>query len=91
MPEETQILYILGPVGILFFFAIKEFFSYLKSKKNNKNDNGTILKTIQDLKSNHLEGINIKLDNLISQFNQMEQTLNKIINLLIEIKGKLNK
>ena len=89
MPEENQLLYILGPIGILFLFAIKEFFSWLKTKKNGKNNNGEILKIVQELKGNHFENLNTKLDNLISQSNQMEQALNKIINLLVEIKTRI--
>ena len=33
MDTTPQMLAILGPIGIIFAFAVKEFFSYLKSKK----------------------------------------------------------
>jgi len=84
MPQDTQILYILGPVGILFFFAIKEFFSYLKSKKNGKNGNGNIIKMIEALRNNDLGEVNYKL-------NKVDDKLDRIINILIEIKGKLER
>ena len=77
-PEFLQ----LGTVAILFLLFIKEFFSYLKSKKNGKNGNSDIIKTIETLRNNDLGEVNYKL-------NKVDDKLDRIINILIEIKTKL--
>ena len=58
MTENYQLLYILGPVGILFLFAIKEFFSYLRNK-NGGNKIGT-----------EIALMNLKLDNHITHISE---------------------
>lgn len=72
-----------GTVAILFLLFIKEFFSYLKSKKDNKG-NGNITKLIQNLETNHLSEINLKLE-------KVDDKLDRVINILIEIKEKIKK
>jgi len=80
MPEDNILQ--LGTVAILFLLFIKEFFSYLKSKKNGKNGNSDIIKTIETLRNNDLGEVNYKL-------NKVDDKLDRIINILIEIKTKL--
>jgi hypothetical protein len=44
----------IGAMGVIFFFAIKEFFSYLKSKKNGGGLDKQILDELQSQSNNHL-------------------------------------
>ena len=74
----------LGAVAIIFIFFLKEFFSYLKNKNNGKNGNGNISKMIETLRNNDLGEVNYKLD-------RVDDKLDRIINVLIEIKGKLER
>jgi len=85
----------LGAVAILFAIAIREFFSYLKSKQVEKNGTGKfdalILKELQTTNTNHLHSLkdimekgNYRLVNVIHADNT------KMIELLGEIKGTLN-
>jgi len=60
MQENYQLLYILGPVGILFLFAIKEFFSYLKNK-NGGNKTEVQLARLNEKMDNHIEHITQEL------------------------------
>ncbi len=84
MSELTPEILQMGTVAILFLLFIKEFFAYLRNRKNNNNNNGSIIKTLKLLEDNHLNTINGKVDRL-------DDKLDKIINLLVEIKTKLNK
>ena len=86
----------LGAVAVIFIFAIKEFFGYLKSRKENKNSfNGAakdILKEIQSLNENHLQSIY----NAVKEGNRdLIETIHsdniKIIEILGRIEGRLNK
>ena len=92
MPEEYLQL---GAVAILFAIAIREFFSYLKSKQVEKNGTGKfdalILKELQTINTNHLHNLkdimekgNCRLVDVIHADNT------KMIELLGEIKGTLN-
>ena len=92
MPEEYLQL---GAVAILFAIAIREFFSYLKSKQVEKNGTGKfdalILKELQTINTNHLHSLkdimekgNYRLVDVIHADNT------KMIELLGEIKGTLN-
>jgi len=85
----------LGAVAILFAIAIREFFSYLKSKQVEKNGTGKfdalILKELQITNTNHLHSLkdimekgNYRLVDVIHADNT------KMIELLGEIKGTLN-
>ena len=86
----------LGTVGVLFFFFLREFFAYLKTKKNGNGNgegqglNQLILEQLQTMNSNHLHSI----EDAINDGNQrlidsMHQDNMKMIELLGEIKGKL--
>ena len=82
----------LGTLGIIFLFAVKEFFAYLKMKKIEGNNglNGAILRELQSMNQNHLnelrktieEGNNRLIDSIHSDNI-------KIIELLGEIRGRL--
>ena len=70
----------LGAIGIIFIFAVKEFFSYLKSRKN-----GVGLTTqVRMIGDNHLEHM---YEEMKRQTNQHE----KMIIILTEIKTTLGK
>ena len=80
-----------GPIALLFAIAIREFFSYLKSKKNG-NGNGAILRELQTMNNNHLES----LKRCITEGNQelrdiLHDDNMKIIEVLGRIDGKLSK
>ena len=93
---NTQIILQLGMVGLLFFLAIREFFAYLKNRKNN-NSNGSkinqqLLDAIKDQSDNHLKSIgnniNAGNDRIVDAINSMHTDL---ASRLGEIKGKLDK
>jgi preprotein translocase subunit YajC len=80
MPNDlTQ----MGAVAIIFIFAIKEFFAFLKARKNNSN-NGNIMKALKLIEDNHLGGLNNKIDKL-------DDKLDKVINILTEIKVRFDR
>lgn len=96
MPEN---LLQLGAVAIIFLFAIKEFFAYIKSRNGINyadklssagNDiNNLVLKELQKMNNNHLHG----LEETINRGNsEIIKTINdgnsKIIEVLWEIKSK---
>lgn len=97
MPQD---LLQLGALAVIFFFAVKEFFSYLKSR-NNKPENLTkeIFTELQVMNNNHLNSIKEAIekgnDRLIVALNS--HSINehmdsmKIIELLGEINGKLSR
>ena len=85
----------LGAVAVLFAVAIREFFSYLKSKQVEKNGTGKfdalILQELRTTNTNHLHDLkdvlekgNYRLVDVIHADNT------KMIELLGEIKGTLN-
>lgn len=95
---KTEILQ-LGAVAVLFLFAIKEFFGYLKVRKakedkpENENDNlKLILSELQKMNSNHLHSIEACIG---TGNQQLVKTIHddntKMIELLGEIKGVLSK
>ena len=86
----------LGAVAVIFLFAVKEFFAYLKTKKTN-GSNGygfteAIFKELQTMNTNHLHSIEKAVregnDRLIESIHN-DNT--KMIEILSEIKGKLSK
>ena len=92
MPEET--LYILGPIGIIFIFAIKEFFSWLKSRKNGTSKTSEdILKELQLMNTNHLNSICKTIDDgndrIVEAVNSMEKNLGAKLDRLIGRSDKL--
>ncbi|MCR4307370.1 MAG: hypothetical protein NUV80_02330 [Candidatus Berkelbacteria bacterium] len=87
----------LGAVAVIFLFAVKEFFGYLKSRKDSNNVvagsdmSSLILKELQTMNTNHLH----TLQETIEQGNarlvdSMHNDNTKIIELLGEIKGHLS-
>ena len=80
MPNE---IYQLGAVAVIFLFAIKEFFSWLKTKNNKKNG--------KDI-NGQLEMLNLKMDNHLSALEARIRTIEKEIaeikEDIREIKGK---
>ena len=80
MPNE---IYQLGAVAVIFLFAIKEFFSWLKTKNNRKNG--------KDI-NGQLEMLNLKMDNHLSALEARIRTIEKEIaeikEDIREIKGK---
>lgn len=82
MAEISPELLQLGTIGILFLLFIKEFFAYLREKKNQNNNNGAVLKALEILKNNHLNSLEAKIE-------RMDDKLDKIITLLELIREKL--
>ena len=88
MPEEYQLLYILGPVGILFFFAIKEFFSYLKTK-NGGNKTGVQLALINQKLDNHIAHISEAIIQISANLKTKTDDTNEIKKDVAILKEKL--
>ncbi len=85
----------LGAVAILFTVAIREFFSYLKSKQEEKNGTGNcnalILKELQIMNTNYLNSLKDVIENGNCRLVDVIHADNtKMIQLLGEIKGVLN-
>ena len=74
----------LGALAIIFALAIKEFFSYLKTRKNG----GGISQQIKLVGENHLEHIQEAIE---KQTNNNNEWHRKQFEVLCEIKGKLSK
>lgn len=89
MDISPETIAILGPIGVLFFFAIKEFFSYLKSK-NSPALTDQIFKELQTMNNNHLHSIEDAVkagnDRIVDALNS---GMNKQIEILGRIEGKL--
>lgn len=82
----------LGGLVALFALAIREFFVYIKGKKNGTCNDSQILAELQKMNSNHLH----TLDESIRQGNrELVEAIHtgnmKIVELLSEIKGNLYK
>jgi len=88
MPENYQLLYILGPVGILFLFAIKEFFSYLKNK-NGGNKTEVQLARLNEKMDNHIEHITRELIRITANIRKNTNDTNRIKEDIAVIKEKL--
>ena len=77
---------------MIFLFAIREFFGFLRMRKNGNGFNKEILSELKNMNSNHLNDIHKALDDgnraLIDSIHDDNM---KIIELLGEIKGKLSK
>ena len=92
MPES---LLQLGAVAILFLVGIREFFSYLKSKKETNGNvgymNGSILRELQTMNNNHLHSIQDAIESGNSRLiDAMHADNTKMIELLGEIKGHIS-
>jgi uncharacterized membrane protein YkvI len=83
----------LGALAIVAAFSVKEFFKYLKSKKENGagGTNGLILGELQLMNNNHLHELQ---DTMVAGNREIVDTIHKdnlqIIELLGEIKGGMN-
>ena len=88
----------IGAVAVIFLFCAKEFFIYLKSRKQNgdeyKKENGTskmILEQLELQNTNHLHGITEEMVIGFDKLNNKIRDSNKeIVILLTEIKTVLN-
>lgn len=85
----------LGAVAILFLVGIREFFSYLKSKKENGGNgsylNASILRELQTMNNNHLHTIQETLEQGNARLiDTIHNDNTKIVELLGEIKGNLS-
>jgi len=85
----------LGALGIIFVFAIKEFFGYLKARKNGNGSSVNYGKMIEQLKSmndNHLSAIskdiNAGNDRIVDAIKDMHTDL---ASRLGELKGKIDR
>lgn len=84
----------LGAVAVIFAFAIKEFFAWLRTKKNGNGKNGffneEILRELQTTNTNHLHGIQTSIEegnrHLIDTIHNDNV---RIVELLAEIKGAI--
>lgn len=91
---ENELLQI-GTLGIIFYLAIKEFFIYLKSRKENSNGkegiiNQSVLSELQKLNSNHLHSIEKSINEGNQRLIDVIHSDNiKVIELLAEIRGKI--
>jgi len=87
----------LGTLGVLFFFAIKEFFAFLKSRKEkNGKESGAvdegILEQLQLMNSNHLQHLNDCMnENNARLIEAIHEDNIKIIEVLGRIDGKLSR
>ena len=88
MPENYQLLYILGPVGILFFFAIKEFFSYLKNK-NGGNKVEIQLARLNEKVDNHIDHISKELIQINANLKKNTDDTNEIKKDIAVMKEKI--
>lgn len=83
-----QEIYQLGAVAIIFIFAVKEFFTYLKTRRNG-GSNG-LLKELRSTNTNHLQTIDKTLnegfDKVVKTITDMHLDL---ANRLSEMKGRL--
>ena len=94
----TQDILQVGAVAVIFLFAIKEYFSWQKSRKENGNSAKgnevmeAMLKELRNMNENHLhslkDAINSGNDRIVDAINRGNL---KQIELLGEIKGKLSK
>ena len=84
----TEILN-LGAVSILFFLFLREFFAYLKTRRNG---NGTYRKDITSVNAkldNHLTEVNGKISDIETDIVEMKMDMKIIKNTLGDIKIKL--
>jgi len=93
MPEAEIIQ--LGAIAIIFLVAIREFFAYLKSKKDGNNGiqlNGKILEELQLMNTNHLETIRHCIESgNVELRNVLHEDFMKVIEILGRIDGRLGR
>lgn len=80
----------LGAVAIIFALAIKEFFGYLKTRKNGNGNYGKMIQQLKTMNDNHLrsigQDINTGNDRIVDAIKDMHTDLAKELG---EIKGRL--
>ncbi len=86
MPEE---ILLLSPIGILFLFAIKEFFAYLKSKKNGSNTYEKDIALIRQDLSNHITTFCKDLDMCRKDIDQIKTDIHEMKISIVKIIAKL--
>ena len=77
---STEILMYLTPIGIIFLFFIKEFFAWMRERKNNNHFNF----------NNHFGEVNVKLDNIQRGIDELDRKFERAIELLVLIKNYLH-
>jgi len=86
MPNIPQEIYQVGAVAIIFLFAIKEFFGWLKTR----NGNGQKTQTETEIAS-----INNKLDNHLTAMNkeitELKEDMREVKGDILDIKISLKK
>lgn len=92
----TNDLLQLGAVAVIFLFAIREFFAWLKQRKENGGKSNAVMEAmlneLRTMNENHLhslkDAINTGNDRVVDAINSGNV---KQIEILGEIKGKLSK
>lgn len=79
----------LGAVAIIFIFFLKEFFAYLKVKKNGNGNYKTELESINNKLGNHLTDVNGKIGDIEREMTKMQMDIKIIMNSINDIKLKL--
>lgn len=90
---DEKMLSEIGAVAIIFIFCVKEFFSYLKTKKNGGDGTAkAILGQLTKMNENHLHDLRNCID---SGNRELIKTIHddntKMIEILGRIEGKLSK
>jgi len=83
----------LGALGIIFIFAIKEFFAYMKARKGkNGTDCSKMVEQLELMNNNHLNSISKDIvsgsDRVVTAIREMHTDVSSRLG---EIKGKLDK
>lgn len=86
-PEYLQ----LGAVAIIFLFAIKEFFSYLKSRKTTGTSNNyeVELAKINEKLNNHIEHFCKSLDENCGDIKDIKKDINTLNIAVVRVEAKI--
>jgi len=87
---EPEILN-LGAVAIIFIFFLKEFFAYLKTKKNGNGNYKLELEQINNKLGNHLTEVNGKIADIERTMTDQSTDIKIIKNSLEDIKITISK
>ncbi len=91
MLEEVSQLLSLGPTAVVAVVAIWALVEVVKLKKENNNNskkNSDLFKSIKALEQNHLDTLEFIVREIRENQREFDKKLERIINLLIEIKEK---